>query len=115
MALGVLARLVRYLADYPIWHDEAFVAASLWNRSFAELARWIGEGFASLASVVDPDVIVVGGGVSESYDLDVEAIVAAFGPAESGHGHRPVPRISKALLGNNAGLIGAADLARAAL
>jgi len=39
IALGVLARLVRYLADYPIWHDEAFVAASLWNRSFAELAR----------------------------------------------------------------------------
>lgn len=85
------------------------------KQSFAELARWIGEGFASLASVVDPDVIVIGGGVSESYDLDVEAIVAAFDPAESGHGHRPVPRISKAVLGNHAGLIGAADLARGSL
>ncbi|MDR3621477.1 MAG: hypothetical protein P4L85_19155 [Paludisphaera borealis] len=39
VALGILARLVRYLVDYPIWHDEAFVAASLWNRSFGELAQ----------------------------------------------------------------------------
>lgn len=38
MWLGVLVRLVRYLVDYPIWHDEAFLAASLWDRSFGELA-----------------------------------------------------------------------------
>jgi glucokinase len=85
------------------------------RQSFAELARWIGEGLASLASVLDPDVVVIGGGVSESPDLDIEAVVEAFGPAESGSGHRPVPRIRRATLGNNAGLIGAADLARAAL
>lgn len=39
MGLGVLVRLVRYLVDYPIWHDEAFLAASLWDRSFGELAQ----------------------------------------------------------------------------
>jgi len=39
MGLGVLVRLVRYLVDYPIWHDEAFLAASLWDRSFGELAE----------------------------------------------------------------------------
>lgn len=39
MWLGILVRLVRYLVDYPIWHDEAFLAASLWDRSFGELAR----------------------------------------------------------------------------
>jgi glucokinase len=84
-------------------------------RSFAELAVWIGEGLASLASVLDPDVVVIGGGVSESVHLDVDAVVAAFDPAESGSGHRPVPQIRRAMLGNAAGLIGAADLARAAL
>lgn len=83
------------------------------RQSFAELACWIGEGLASLASVLDPDVIVIGGGVSESVDLDIETVITAFGPAESGAGHRPAPRISRAVLGNNAGLIGAADLARA--
>lgn len=81
-------------------------------QSFAELARWIGEGLASLAAVLDPDVIVVGGGVSESPDLDIEAVRAAFGPAETGFGHRPEPAIRRARLGNNAGLVGAADLAR---
>ena len=83
------------------------------RQSFAELARWIGEGLASLAAVLDPDVIVVGGGVSESPELDVDAIRAAFDAAETGFGHRPEPGIRRAQLGNRAGLIGAADLARA--
>jgi glucokinase len=85
------------------------------RQSFAELARWIGEGLASLSAVLDPDVIVVGGGVSESPDLDIDAVRAAFGPAETGSGHRPEPAIRRAQLGNNAGLVGAADLALATL
>lgn len=83
------------------------------ERAFAEVARWIGEGLASLAAVLDPDVIVVGGGVSESAALDLAAIRSAFEAAESGFGHRPAPRFERAALGNDAGLIGAADLARA--
>ncbi len=81
-------------------------------QSFAELATWIGEGLGSLTAVLDPDVIVVGGGVSESRWLDMERIVAAFESSVTGFGHRPVPRIARAALGNEAGLIGAADLAR---
>lgn len=82
------------------------------QQSFAELGTWIGEGLGSLAAVLDPDVIVVGGGVSESRWLDLAAIVTAFEGAETGFGHRPQPRIARAALGNDAGLIGAADLAR---
>ena len=37
--LGILIRLVRYLADYPIWHDEAFLACSLWDRDYVNLLR----------------------------------------------------------------------------
>lgn len=85
------------------------------KQSFAEVARWIGEGLATLSAVLDPDVILVGGGVSESPELDLDAIVAAFGPAETGHAYRPSPAIRFAELGNQAGMIGAADLARAAL
>jgi glucokinase len=81
------------------------------RQSFAELAGWIGEGIASLAAVIDPDVVVIGGGVSESRDLDIGAVIEAFGPAQTGSGHRPVPQIRRAVLGNSAGLIGAADLA----
>jgi glucokinase len=82
------------------------------KRCFTELARWIGEGLATLAAILDPDVILVGGGVSESPELDLDAIVAAFGPAETGYEYRPAPEIKRAEMGNRAGLIGAADLAR---
>ena len=37
--LGVVIRLVRYLVDYPIWHDEAFLACSLWDRDYVDLLR----------------------------------------------------------------------------
>jgi hypothetical protein len=39
VALGILARLVRYLVDYPIWHDEAFLAVNFWDRDYAGLLR----------------------------------------------------------------------------
>lgn len=82
------------------------------EQAFAEVATWVGEGLASLAAILDPDVIVVGGGVSESAALDLDRIREAFEVSESGFGHRPAPRIERAVLGNDAGLIGAADLAR---
>lgn len=82
------------------------------EQAFAEVARWIGEGLASLAAILDPDVIVVGGGVSESAALDLGLVETAFEHSESGFGHRPAPKIVRASLGNDAGLIGAADLAR---
>ncbi len=84
-------------------------------QSFAELASWIGEGIASLTAALDPDVVVIGGGVSESPHLDIEAIRGAFQSAETGSGHRPAPEIRRAVLGNQAGLIGVADLALRAL
>jgi hypothetical protein len=39
VALGIAVRLVRYLVGYPIWHDEAFLAANLWDRSYVDLLR----------------------------------------------------------------------------
>ena len=37
VALGIVIRLVRYLVDYPIWHDEAFLAANFWDRDYVDL------------------------------------------------------------------------------
>jgi len=78
----------------------------------ASLGRWLGEGIASLTAVLDPAVVVIGGGVSEAGDLLLAPARAAFGSQLTGRGHRPVLEIRKARLGNRAGLIGAADLAR---
>jgi len=77
-----------------------------------ELARWLGEGMAMLAAVLDPAVIVVGGGVAESGDLLLEPVRRYFSAELTGRAHRPEIQIRQASLGNDAGLIGAADLAR---
>lgn len=78
----------------------------------ARLGRWLGEGIASLTAVLDPAVVVIGGGVSAAGDLLLEPTRAAFASQLTGRGHRPVLDIRPARLGNDAGLIGAADLAR---
>ena len=80
--------------------------------SWRALGRWLGEGIASLTAMLDPAVVVIGGGVSEAGDLLLDPIRAAFAAQLTGRGHRPTLEIRKARLGNRAGLIGAADLAR---
>ncbi|MEZ5097602.1 MAG: ROK family glucokinase [Nocardioides sp.] len=78
----------------------------------ATLGRWLGEGVASLADVLDPALTVVGGGVSAAGDLLLAPMRAAFEAQLTGRGHRPTMQIRPARLGNRAGLIGAADLTR---
>jgi glucokinase len=78
----------------------------------ASLGRWLGEGIASLVAVLDPAVIVVGGGVSEAGDMLLTPARAAFAGNLAARAYRPMPEIRRAQLGNRAGIIGAADLAR---
>ena len=78
----------------------------------ATAGRWLGEGVASLTAVLDPEAVVVGGGVSEAGDLLLGPMRAAFEQQLTGRGHRPVLEIRRAALGNRAGMLGAADLAR---
>ena len=78
----------------------------------AELGRWLGEGIASLAAVLDPAVAVIGGGVSAAGELLLAPLRAAFDASLPGRGYHPALEIRPATLGNTAGLIGAADLAR---
>lgn len=77
----------------------------------ADLGTWIGEGAASVAAILDPELIVIGGGVAEAGDLLLEPIRAAYARQLTGRGHRPMADIVPATLGNDAGLIGAAAIA----
>ncbi|MFC7494758.1 MULTISPECIES: ROK family glucokinase [unclassified Nocardioides] len=81
-------------------------------QQLARLGRWLGEGIASLTEILDPEVVVIGGGVSEADELLLGPTREAFGAQLVGRGFRPIPEIRKARLGNRAGLIGAADLSR---
>ena len=80
----------------------------------AELGTWIGEGAAAVGTVIDPALVVIGGGVAAAGDLLLAPARAGFLTQLSGRGHRPVASIELASMGNDAGLVGAADLALAA-
>jgi glucokinase len=77
----------------------------------AEVGRRLGEGIAGLINILDPELVVVGGGASEAGDLLLEPAREASRSAVEGRGHRPEVPIVAAELGNDAGAIGAATLA----
>jgi glucokinase len=79
----------------------------------AEIGTWLGAGLAAVAAVLDPEVIVVGGGVVENGDLLLDPARTEFRRRLPAAGDRPVAEIRAAHLGPEAGLVGAADLARA--
>jgi glucokinase len=82
---------------------------------FETMGRWLGRGLASLAAALDPEVIVIGGGLSDAGELLLRPARETFRSSLTGRGHRPVARVEVASLGPQAGLVGAADLARAAV
>ncbi|SNC60705.1 glucokinase [Kytococcus aerolatus] len=75
-----------------------------------ELGVWLGEGAASIAAILDPAAIVIGGGVSAAGDLLLAPTQRAFERHLTGRGHRPWPQVVLAGLGNDAGVIGAATI-----
>ncbi len=77
----------------------------------AEVGDWLGVGVANLAAVLDPGVVVIGGGVIGAGELLLGPARAAFARTLTGRGYRTEARIVAAELGPEAGLIGAADLA----
>ena len=77
-----------------------------------ELGTWLGRGMASISSLLDPDVIVVGGGVADAGDLLLDPARRAYSASLTGRAHREPARFVLAGLGNRAGIVGAADLAR---
>ena len=77
------------------------------------VARAMGRGIASLVAVTDPELIVIGGGVASAGDLLLEPIRESFLDTYGAGARRPVAGIVAATMGNTAGVVGAADLARA--
>ena len=80
--------------------------------AFRVVGTWLGKGMADIAAVLDPRVFILGGGVSAAGQLLAGPARAAFEATLTAAGHRPVPAVRVAELGQDAGLIGAADLAR---
>lgn len=77
-----------------------------------ELGWWVALGLANLAAVLDPEVIVVGGGLAEVGELLLGPTRRAFAELVEGGRARPAIRIVPATFGERAGAVGAAILAR---
>lgn len=77
-----------------------------------EVGTWLGEGIVTIAMIIDPSVIVVGGGVGALGELLLGPARERFTAVLPGRGYRPAARIVEASLGADSGMIGAADLAR---
>jgi glucokinase len=80
--------------------------------AFAQVGHWLGVAMADVVQVLDPQVIVIGGGVSDAGDLLLHPAREGYEGALHQRGRLPVAEVRGALMGNLAGVIGAADLAR---
>lgn len=74
-------------------------------------AEWIAIGLASLTNICDPEVIVLGGGVIESFRGDLSIIISHLHKSLYSSNARPHPQVVSATLGERAGAVGAALLA----
>ncbi len=91
---------------------EAHAGDALCISLLADLGQWLGEGIASLAAVLDPGVVVIGGGVADAGELLLAPVRKAIEDNLPAAENRPHLRVRIATMGNEAGMIGAADLAR---
>jgi len=81
------------------------------RQAFAAVGDWLGVGVANLVAALDPEVVVIGGGVSAAGELLLEPARAALHRSLVGAEHRQVPALVRARFGPEAGVIGAARLA----
>jgi glucokinase len=79
---------------------------------FRIIGSWLGHGMADVAAFFDPGMFIIGGGVSEAGDLLADPARQSFHELLTGRGYREAADVRLAELGQDAGIVGAADLAR---
>lgn len=80
-----------------------------------EAGTHLGTAIGSLVAVLDPQLVVIGGGLSEAGELILDPIRQAYLSNLPARGYRPELEIVTAQFSNQAGVLGAADLARDSL
>ena len=80
--------------------------------AFNTTGQWLGAGIASLAVLLDPACVVIGGGVIDAGEILLKPTRESLERNMPFAGKHPYPQIIAAELGNEAGLVGVADLAR---
>ncbi|NLU65979.1 ROK family glucokinase [Streptomyces sp. HNM0574] len=114
VAYGIIERVGGKPAEItgPLITELAREGDAMCTELLQDIGHWLGVGIANLAAALDPSCFVIGGGVSAADDLLINPARDAFRRQLTGRGYRPEARIAKAQLGPEAGMVGAADLAR---
>ena len=99
----------------PMVTDAAADGDLVARHAFGSVGHWLGVGLANLVAALDPHRIVVGGGVSAAGDRLLDPARAELERSVVAAGHRVVPPVLAARLGPEAGVVGAAELARRSL
>jgi glucokinase len=71
------------------------------------MGTWLGIGLASLVAILDPEVIVVGGGAARAGDILLQPTRDAMTAALKGSEFRQPTMVVAAALGEDAGMVGA--------
>lgn len=75
-----------------------------------EYVMYLANGIASIINIFQPEVLSIGGGISGEGDLLLELVEPLVRSQQYGPGLVPLTRLCIAELGNNAGIMGAANL-----
>jgi len=91
-------------------YNAAVSGDALAREVFRKFGFYLGVALGGLINVLNPEVIVIGGGASESWDLFIEPLTSEIRKRAF---KRPADRVSivKAKLGDDAGILGVARLA----
>ncbi|MFT4031603.1 MAG: ROK family protein [Siphonobacter sp.] len=76
---------------------------------FEQVGEMLGEGLAALIRILDINLILIGGGLSASFEFIMPAVMAKLNYWLTPYNLNSL-KITKATLGNDAGLLGAASL-----
>ncbi|RKN38274.1 ROK family glucokinase [Streptomyces hoynatensis] len=114
VAQHILDRVGHQIGDItgPLISELARAGDPMCVELLEDVGRWLGVGIANLAAALDPARFVIGGGVSEADELLIAPARDAFRRQLTGRGYRPEATVVRAELGADAGMVGAADLAR---
>lgn len=120
-ATGVVRLAKRALAktqQETVLNAETVTAKDVWDAVKAgdavaievaeQFGKYLGEGLAAIAGVVNPEAFVIGGGVSKAGEILLSYVEKNYKPVVF-HGSRDV-KFALATLGNDAGIFGAAKL-----
>jgi glucokinase len=80
--------------------------------AFNKAGGYLGEALADIVQLLDPDVIIIGGGVINAGELLLTPARDRYNAVLNARGRFPAAEIVAAEMGPEAGIIGAADLAR---